>query len=233
MASSLTVRQLTAPSDAEHQHMITLLEETFAHDTAMRCISGSSKDNRRAWCKVLIDKTLREGQLWAAGHNGRIDALAFWFGPGVESAIVESNEYAAMLSQDMRDWINLHVGRILSVVLIPADILCQYRPQYHELYRSAYAAGSRVRVQAWHLKLLAVRQSRQRQGLGSALVAVITEKADRDNLAMTTDTTSSNALYFLQRFGFRYIGVKNFVMQQYGFPMWCMIRETPTSSGYY
>ncbi|TFY62310.1 hypothetical protein EVG20_g6752 [Dentipellis fragilis] len=216
MASSLTVRQLTAPDDAEHQHMIALLEETFANDTAIRCVTGGSKDNRRAWCKLLIDKTLREGQLWAAGFNGRIDALAFWFGPGVESAIAESNEYAAMLTEDMRDWMNLH-----------------YRPQYQELYRSTYATGSRVRIQAWHLKIIAVRLSHQRQGLGRALVAVVTEKADRDTVAMTTDTTTSNALYFLQRLGFRYIGVKNFVMQRYGFPMWCMIREPPTSSSYY
>ena len=47
-------------------------------------------------------------------------------------------------------------------------------PMYEELYKTAFGPrGTDVSVLAWHVKLIAVRPSRQRQGLGKSLMRVI------------------------------------------------------------
>ncbi|KAI0260014.1 hypothetical protein BC834DRAFT_973815 [Gloeopeniophorella convolvens] len=169
MASpSPSVRHLAAPSAQERTRIIELLETAFFND----------------------------GEVWVAGFNGQINAVAFWVRPGADFHIGLADDYFRRLPDDMREWLSHH-----------------FIPKYHELYSSSYPNGQQTRVQSWHLVLLGVQQSSQRRGLGKRLVNILRERADRQSQTITADVQTSAAVHFLNNAGFRYMGVKNVVVR--------------------
>jgi GNAT superfamily N-acetyltransferase len=54
----------------------------------------------------------------------------------------------------------------------------------------------------WYLVVMSVRPERQGQGLGTALVKPILERADRDGMVCRLETADPNNVPFYQRLGF-------------------------------
>ncbi|KAI0049539.1 acyl-CoA N-acyltransferase [Auriscalpium vulgare] len=213
MSSNIAVRLLTAPSDDDRARILDILEAAFHADNLILCLTGASRTAERFLYQRIIDVCLRDGEVWVAGFGGRIDAVALWIRPGRDYLIGADDEYRRTLPDEMQDWYLQHM-----------------RPKYQELYAATYAKGSQTRVQAWHLKLMAVHPQRQRQRLGKSLMSTLLDKADRSSLTLTTDVQTSSALHFFQALGFKYTGVKNFISRRAGFPLWSMLRQPSSSS---
>jgi len=63
----------------------------------------------------------------------------------------------------------------------------------------------------------------QRKGIGSALVKIITDKADAENLPIYLETHNKSNVTYYERFGFRLIHTDTIPGQ--GLDIWCMLRE--------
>jgi len=180
MSCTITVRQLSAPTDTEKLHVIEVLQAAFANDKALQCLTAESKLAEKAAYRMFLEAALKDGEVWVAGFDNRIDGAALWFRPGKDYTIASQQEYQGLFSEDMREWIFHH-----------------FLPKYQELYSTAYPTGGIIRMQAWHLKMIGVLPQQHRRGLGRALVRAVQEKADRNSQAMTTDVATSFSVYFL------------------------------------
>ena len=63
----------------------------------------------------------------------------------------------------------------------------------------------------------------QRKGVGTALMKIITDKADEKNLPIYLETHDRNNVTYYERFGFRLIHTD--VIPKHGLDIWCMLRE--------
>ncbi|KAI0315858.1 hypothetical protein OF83DRAFT_316167 [Amylostereum chailletii] len=208
MSASRTTRRLTRPTDAEWARVIDVLQAALFNDKVVLCITGASKAAERAMYRQYAEASLRDGEVWVAGPNGQIHAVALWIGPGRDEPSIIQDPYRSLLSEETRHWILHH-----------------YTPQYRELYASAYASGSLIRTQSWHLRFIGVEPQHQRQGLGRALMGAMLNNGQHQAHTMATDVSTLSAVYFFQQFGFVHRGVKNFTSRRASFPMWCLLKE--------
>jgi len=63
----------------------------------------------------------------------------------------------------------------------------------------------------------------QRKGVGSALVKIITDKADSEGLPIYIETHDKNNVAYYERFGFKLIHTDE--IPGHGLNIWCMLRE--------
>jgi ribosomal protein S18 acetylase RimI-like enzyme len=63
----------------------------------------------------------------------------------------------------------------------------------------------------------------QRKGIGSALVKIITDKADAENVPIYLETHDETNVTYYERFGFKLIHTD--VIPGHGLDIWCMLRE--------
>jgi ribosomal protein S18 acetylase RimI-like enzyme len=76
--------------------------------------------------------------------------------------------------------------------------------------------------QHWYLHTLGVAPERQRQGVGSFLMAPVLERADAEGLAVYLETAKEENLAYYRRFGFEV--EKELSIPGGGPPMWTMLR---------
>ena len=74
----------------------------------------------------------------------------------------------------------------------------------------------------WYLDTLAVRPDRQRQGVGSFLIAPTLERADADALPVYLETTKEANLAYYRRFGFEVLEELTFAGGE--LKVWTMLR---------
>ncbi|ETW77415.1 hypothetical protein HETIRDRAFT_118433 [Heterobasidion irregulare TC 32-1] len=152
--------------------------------------------------RMFLEGSLRDGEVWVAGFDNRIEAAALWTEPGKDAIISMHENYQALLSDEMKDWLKFHLI-----------------PKYKELYNTSFSAGESTRMQAWHLNLVAVDPQHYRRGLGRALPCIYSHypvQADRNHQTMTADVPTLHSVYFFQSLGFKYKGVKNFIRHMTG-----------------
>ena len=75
----------------------------------------------------------------------------------------------------------------------------------------------------WYLSLLAVEQARQRDGVGSALMAHVLARVDADHLPAYVENSKARNLEFYERHGFRTF--KRLEFAPGGPHLWLMWRE--------
>ena len=73
----------------------------------------------------------------------------------------------------------------------------------------------------WYLDTIGVEPSEQHRGLGSALIRVMLERIDRDDLPSFLDTSAPDNLAYYERFGFRVTAESKLPN---GNPLWGMTR---------
>lgn len=64
----------------------------------------------------------------------------------------------------------------------------------------------------------------QRKGVGSALLKILTDKADAENMPVYLETHDQNNVAYYERFGFKLIHTD--MIPRHGLDIWCMLRET-------
>ena len=63
----------------------------------------------------------------------------------------------------------------------------------------------------------------QRQGVGSALLRILTDKADAENMPVYLETHAQKNVAYYGRFGFQLIHTDT--ISRHGLDIWCMLRE--------
>jgi ribosomal protein S18 acetylase RimI-like enzyme len=81
----------------------------------------------------------------------------------------------------------------------------------------------------WYLLNLAVEPARQRQGIGSALIAPVLARADRDKQPCYLETNNPNNLPFYTKHGF--VVIHSGQVPNNGPAFWAMLREPAHSAG--
>jgi GNAT superfamily N-acetyltransferase len=77
--------------------------------------------------------------------------------------------------------------------------------------------------QQWYLSILAVAPERQRQGVGSFLMAPVLQRADEEGAAVYLETTKEENLAYYPRFGFELEG--DFLVPKGGPRVWTLLRR--------
>lgn len=67
----------------------------------------------------------------------------------------------------------------------------------------------------------------QRKGVGSALLKILTDKADAENMPVYLETHEQKNIAYYERFGFKLIHADT--IPAYGLDIWCMLREPENS----
>ncbi|THH14434.1 hypothetical protein EW146_g5895 [Bondarzewia mesenterica] len=169
---------LTIP-DTERARILEVFKIALGHDNCIACIVNGSQQTLHTFFDMGLDASLKDGEVWVAGYDNRIDAVALWIKPGTDHVVALQEKYQALFVGEMKEWLTSH-----------------FALKYQELYTTAYPTGVQRRIQAWHLNYIAVDPQYYRRGLGKALVCAVRDKADRDNQTMTTDVpTSHSPLY--------------------------------------
>jgi GNAT superfamily N-acetyltransferase len=70
---------------------------------------------------------------------------------------------------------------------------------------------------------LVTEPKEQRKGIGTALVKIITDKADADGLPIYTETHDEKNVAYYERFGFKLVHTDT--IPKHGLDIWCMVRE--------
>jgi len=212
-ADSPPPRRLDRPTEDDINRMLGILGEAFSNDKALAVATGGSPTIRSAYLHTIVDNANRNGQIYVVGPEPEFDGVALWAPPGVDWAPCDDQDYRKLLPADVLEWIVHHAI-----------------PMYEELYKTAFGPrGTEVSILAWHVKLIAVRPSRQRQGLGKSLMRVICKEASQGMYRMVADCHTQISVGFFQKLGFRHQAVKNYYSPLgVGFPLWCMLREPPS-----
>jgi len=176
----------------------------------MKLVTGGSPTARSAYIRAMVDNANRLGEIYVVGPEPEFEGIALWAPPGVDWQAFDNNDYRRLLTQESLEWLVHHAI-----------------PTYEGLYKSAFGPrGFDVSKQAWHLKLIAINPSRQKEGLGKALVRAATREAYKGKYRVVTDCHTQLSVGFFQNLGFRHQAVKNFYSPfGIGFPMWCMVKE--------
>jgi len=208
--SEFAPRKLVRPTEDDVQRILKTVEEALEEDKSMMLATGGSAIARSAYIRSLVDNANRFGEIYVAGPEPDFDGVALWAPPGVDWTTYDNNDYRKLLTQDSLEWLIHHAI-----------------PTYEGLYRSAFGSrGLDVSRQSWHLKLLVVNPSKQKEGLGQALVRAVATEASKEKYRIVTDCHTQLSVGFFQKLGFRHQAVKNFYSPfGIGFPMWCMLKE--------
>ncbi|MEV6398247.1 GNAT family N-acetyltransferase [Streptomyces sp. NPDC051907] len=196
MGLSAGIRQATAGDRAA---LGRLLEEAFVDDPVSRWIFPDPADFSRAlgpFLGVFLDVALSAGRVDVVEGGA---AAALWLDlpgggpPGAAEAVARMRRIAGP-DNDRPE----QVGRLAGAV---------------HPYDRAHA----------YLLLIAVTPQRQGQGLGTALIAPVLRRCDRDGVPAYLEASSARSCRLYERLGFAFAGDP--VRLPDGPPMWPMWRE--------
>jgi len=200
-------------TDDQVTQILDILGEALENDNPIRIITGGSPDAYAAYLRLLVESAIARGEVHVASLDPdaeQFDGVALWAPPGLDWTACKNKDYQRLLRPEVLEWLLYHAI-----------------PTYDGLYRSAFGPqGYDVSVKSWHLKMLAVRPSAQKQGIARALVSQVADKIEGD-YSIVTDCHTQVSIRFFQKLGFRHQSVKNYYNPfGVGFPMWCMLRES-------
>lgn len=187
-----------------------LLARAFQDDPMMRAVFPHA-DRRARMLPFLIGLNVRYGCRYGEVVATReLAGAAIWLPP---------------------DGVTMTLGRMLRAGMLAAPL----RLTWTELRRLAaiqsYTARLHERVAPpphWYLAQIGVEPSRQRQGIGSALLEPMLARLDASNLPCYLETSREANVAFYQRRGFRVMGEG--AAYTGGPYVWAMLRE-PVSRG--
>jgi GNAT superfamily N-acetyltransferase len=208
-------------SAADARDLAALLARAF-HDDPMMTWVVPDAARRPAFLRALFAANLR-----SARRSGRVDlhplgadgtgaaspagaaGAAFWLAPGrfplSRWRMLGSGHLLLPLRLDLTGWRRLaRVNR------------------YALMLHHRTAPGPH-----WYLHGLGVEPSRQRQGIGDRLIAIGTERADRDRLPCYLETAVESTLPLYERHAFR-VEIRGRVPPE-GPPIWAMLRPARRS----
>ncbi|MFJ3708943.1 GNAT family N-acetyltransferase [Streptomyces sp. NBC_01387] len=184
--------------EADRETLVRLLNESFMHDPVSSWVFPDEAHRRAVHGKflgVFIDVTLAEGRVDLAEDGS---AMALWL--DVPAGVPEEDDTPARM-REIADPDNERcelVGRLTGEVH-PHD--------------RAHA----------YLLMIGVAPERQGEGLGTALMAPVLERCDREGVAAYLEASSTRSRALYERLGFAFMGTA--VQLPDGPQMWPMWRE--------
>ncbi|MCX4548302.1 GNAT family N-acetyltransferase [Streptomyces sp. NBC_01267] len=184
--------------EADRETLVRLLDESFMHDPVSSWVFPDEAHRRAVHGKflgVFIDVTLAEGRVDLAEDGS---AMALWL--DVPAGVPEEDDTPARM-REIADPDNERcelVGRLTGEVH-PHD--------------RAHA----------YLLMIGVAPGRQGEGLGTALMAPVLERCDREGVAAYLEASSTRSRALYERLGFAFMGTA--VQLPDGPQMWPMWRE--------
>ena len=141
--------------------------------------------------------------------------------PGGEAYLAEDGSGAALWRPPPGHFPRSRAERLRS---IPALAGISGLARFSRIWRlMARTAAEHPCEPHWYLSLLAVEQARQRDGVGSALMAHVLARVDADHLPAYVENSKARNLEFYERHGFRTF--KRLEFAPGGPHLWLMWRE--------
>jgi len=150
---------------------------------------------------ALVRDALPHGDVWAAIVDGRIAGTAAWYRPGT---LPRSRRREARLYLACARALATGRNRLTGIRLLDA-------------VEKAHPAEPH-----WYLALLGVDPSRQRRGLGAALLRPVLEHCDEFGESAYLETQKPDNLAYYARFGFE---VRNRITVGDSPPVWLLWRD--------
>lgn len=186
-----------------------MLARAFAHDPFFRYLAGDAPErNQRmkdGWNGILRHASARLEHTWTADD---LAGVALWLPPGYRPSVVEK----LRLLPDMARFVGWRRLRLV------ADAL-----EFLEGRRREHVPDPH-----FYLSALGVEPERQGTGIGTALMAPVLDRCDRDHLPAYLGTAAARNVLLYERVGFEV--VEDLILPKTDIRGWLM-RRTPSTSG--
>jgi len=202
--------QVRRATQADIPAMAAVLARAFAHDPFFGWLAGDAPERnlrmRMGWSGILGHASAGLRETWTTGD---VAGVAIWLPPGRgASSFVDSLRLVPALAR-LTGW------RRLREVSAATDLL--------EQRRRTHVPGLH-----WYLSALGVDPGRQRQGIGSALLGHILERADADRIPAYLETATARNVLLYERHGFGV--VEELILPGTDIRGWLMVRGPMASA---
>lgn len=182
-----------------------LLARAFLHDPLYKYIfpNPATRESLTAWemgSTALYG--IRFGEVYATSD---LSGCAAWLPPGETDFTEERMAEIGMLDS------GAHLGAE------SAERLMRFVAESEAFHRRVVADLH------WYLVLLAVDPPRQREGIGSALLADVLARADKDKVPVYLEATNPINIPFYEKFGFKVRSEAS--LSDGGSHLWYMVRQ--------
>lgn len=184
--------------------MAAVLARAFARDPFFSWLTGDAPERnlrmRIGWAGILRHASAGLRETWTTEE---VTGVAIWLPPGRDaSSFLDSLRLIRSLAR-LTGW-----GRLREVSA--ATELLEARRRAH------------VAVPHWYLSALGVDPDHQRQGIGTALLRVILERADADRTPAYLETATARNVLLYERYGFDV--VEELILPRTDVRGWLMLR---------
>lgn len=192
-------------TEADIPAMAAVLARAFARDPFFSWLAGVAPERnmrmRIGWTGILRHASAGLRETWTTDE---VTGVALWLPPGRGAAsFIGSLRLMPSLAR-LTGW-----GRLREVSA--ATELLEQRRRAH------------VAAPHWYLSALGVDPDRQRQGIGTALLTTILERADADRMPAYLETATAHNVLLYERHGFEV--VEELILPRTDVRGWLMLRS--------
>lgn len=206
----VTVRQITQTDIDQNKNLLQDLTDSistaFLEDGFTSVALGGNKDLIPPLKRAQILSGLEGGEVWAAEEDGKVAAVAVWFGPG--RAMFDTPEQKKNLLGPVFDQIEPDVKAWWGQYFLP---------KYAELTDGAFGPG--VKLASWHLQTIGVLPEYRGKGILRHLIDAV--KSKKETLCLEAISAANEKKY--SHLGFQTQGEQLFVGKHGEFTFWPMI----------
>jgi ribosomal protein S18 acetylase RimI-like enzyme len=202
--------QVRRATEAEIPAMAAVLARAFARDPFFSWLAGDAPERnlrmRMGWAAILRNASAGLRETWTTAD---VTGVAIWVPPGRgASSFLDSLRMIPALAR-LAGW------RRLREVAAATELLEQRRLTH-------------VPAPHWYLSALGVDPDRQRQGIGSALLRLVLDRADEEGTSAYLETATARNVLLYERHGFDV--VEELSLPRTDIRGWLMLRP-PAASG--
>ncbi|KAJ7057057.1 hypothetical protein C8F01DRAFT_342102 [Mycena amicta] len=194
------VIRVQEPTDAQFDQVVEIILKAFAADVAVQSMSGGGNPAlAREDTQAISRAGFLEGcVLLAVDYSVSVDVLgvALAFGPGNDLYVTEAQRalgfdaVAAKYTEEMKHWW--------------ADFI-----QNSRKFKDDTVGSDRI-LQSWYAVKIATDPARQGQGVGTALVKALCEKAEVDGVPLFLNAMTESNVTWYKKLGFKAKGTRDF-----------------------
>lgn len=197
-------------TEAEIPAMAAVLARAFARDPFFSYLAGDAPERnlrmRMGWAGILRHASAGLRETWTTND---VAGVAIWLPPGRgASSFLDSLRMVPALAR-LTGW------RRLREVSATTELLEERRRTH-------------VPAPHWYLSALGVDPERQRQGIGSALLQLVLDRADADGTPAYLETATARNVLLYERHGFDV--VEELILPRTDVRGWLMLRSPAASA---
>ncbi|KAF5383783.1 hypothetical protein D9615_003711 [Tricholomella constricta] len=217
--SSIAVRRLENPSDAEVKRVVEVLQAAFGEgDPFTDFLVGGDRTLVPAKFESSVRAASMGGEIHVASLGPTINDIvgtAVWYGPGqISMSTEEQREMASKVfyskcPEELKSWWHEH-----------------FLPSMMRLANESLGPG--FKETQWALQLLGVVPEHHRKGIAKAMVKTVEKRAKADNVSIVLETTTALDLLIYKHMGFEVKGQVTITSPLGQSPMY-QLMKIPTS----